>query len=243
MSTSFTDAMRGLTWLRLGLAAAGAALLAGCASTPSGFDGPSAAVSRYADQRAGGIAADSDAIHVPPVPYEPAAAVMAEAALQDYAMALHAMRSGRDDEALALLQTLAERYTLLSGPWVNIGLIQLRRQQFADAEHSLHQALATNPRNPYAHNALGRVLREQGRFDEAQAHYQQATELDPRYARAHFNLGVLAELYQQRPADALQHFRRYQALQKQPDQTVANWIADLERRVPAHPTEATELTP
>ena len=52
------------------------------------------------------------------------------------------------------------------------------------------------------------------------------------YARAHFNLGVLAELYMQDLNLALNHFRLYQGLQKQADQTVANWIIDLERRAP-----------
>lgn len=241
MSTSFTDKLCQLGRYPL-LALLAAVLLAGCTSTPSQLTRPEASVSRYAEQRAGGVVTDSDAIHVPPVPHAPAAAIMAEAALQDYALALHAMHQGRDDEALTLLHLLAERYPLLSGPWVNIGLIQLRRQQFAEAEHSLHAALATNSRNPYAHNALGLALREQGRFDEARVHYQHAIELDPRYARAHFNLGVLAELYQQQPAEALHHFRHYQALQKQPDQAVANWIADLERRVSTYPAVATEDT-
>lgn len=242
MSTSFTSFWGG--WLRPRLVTlVTAALITGCASAPPDLLRAEAGVSRYAEQRAGAVVADSDAMHVPPVPHEPAAAVMAEAALQDYALALHAMHQGRDDEALALLHQLAERYPLLSGPWVNIGLIQLRRQQFQEAEQSLQKALATNSRNPYAHNALGLALRHQGRFDEALAHYQHAVELDPLYARAHFNLGVLAELYQQQPTEALRHFRRYQALQKQPDQAVTNWITDLERRVSIYSSVMTEATP
>ena len=43
---------------------------------------------------------------------------------------------------------------------------------------------------------------------------------------------------------ALNHFRAYQTLQRQQDQTVANWIADLERRVPdATPTSGSVATP
>lgn len=223
MSTSFT---------RLPLALlCGAVLLHGCTTTPLSSDGERT-ISRYADQRTGSAAADSDAVHIPPVPHDAAAEPMAAAAMNDYFNALQAMRDGDDVRAESQFRSIAERYPLLSGPWVNLGLIALRQDRFEDAENALRRALDVNARNPYAHNALGLALREQGRFDEARSHYRQAITLDPMYARAHFNLGVLAELYLQQPADALAHFRRYQALQKQPDQTVANWIIDLERRVP-----------
>ncbi len=223
MSTSFTK-------LSLALLCS-TTLLHGCSTTPVPGDGERA-VSRYADQRTGSAAADSDAVHIPPVPHDAAAEPMAAAAMNDYFNALQALRDGDAARAESLFRDIAERYPLLSGPWVNLGLIALQQDRFDDAENALRRALEVNARNPYAHNALGLALREQGRFDEAAAHYQQAVTLDPMYARAHFNLGVLAELYLQQPADALAHFRRYQALQKQPDQTVANWITDLERRVP-----------
>src|SRR5690554_4510891 len=86
MSTSFTDKLCQLGRYPL-LALLAAVLLAGCTSTPSQLTRPEASVSRYAEQRAGGVVTDSDAIHVPPVPHAPAAAIMAEAALQDYALA------------------------------------------------------------------------------------------------------------------------------------------------------------
>jgi hypothetical protein len=50
---------------------------------------------------------------------------------------------------------------------------------------------------------------------------------------AHYNLGVLNELYLQRLDAALQHFERYQALAGG-DRQVEKWIADLKRRVAAN---------
>ena len=58
-----------------------------------------------------------------------------------------------------------------------------------------------------------------------------------KYARAHFNLAVLGELYLQDMNLALNHFRAYQNLQKLPDENVANWIVDLERRAPEQPSQ------
>ena len=137
-----------------------------------------------------------------------------------------------------MFQSLSSRFPQLSGPLVNQGLIYLEQDKNEDAEAVLRQALQANSQNPYAYNSLGLALREQGKFDEARSAYESALALDPKYARAHFNLGVLAELYMQDLNLALNHFRQYQALQKQPDQTVANWIVDLERRAPAPPPAA-----
>ena len=221
----------------------GASLLlsiAGCANKPSsdGLDGEiSGNTSRYESQKAGGAASDSDAVHIPPVPHDPAVESIAQQAIGEYARALQTRLQGEPQKALVMFQSLAERYPQLSGPKLNVGLIYMEMKQFDDASKALNEALAINELNPYTHNALGLVYREQGQFNESQQHYQRALVLDPKYARAHFNLAVLAELYLQDLPLALSHFRAYQTLQKQPDSNVANWIADLERRSPNTPTQ------
>lgn len=242
MSTSFTDR-------RLAAVAVMLALLAGCASKPAidtdlGLDPNAGGPSRYAEEREGSAAAESDAEHVPPVSHDPAVAAIAQQAIPEYARALQSMRAGDLDKALVMLQSISSRYPQLSGPVVNQGIIYQRQNKFDDAEKALRKALDVNDSNPYAHNALGLTLREKGEFADARKHYEAAIALDPKYARAHFNLGVLAELYLQDMALALNHFRAYQSLQRQQDQTVANWIADLERRVPdATPTSGSVAAP
>lgn len=242
MSTSFTD--RRLVTVAAALALA---TLAGCASKPvdTGLDGSGEKhVSKYAAEReASGEVSESDAVHIPPVPHDPAVEGPAREAMPEYARALMALRSGQLDQALVMLKSLASRFPQLSGPLVNQGRIYWQQEKYKDAQAALEQSLAVNNQNPYAHNLLGLVLREQGKFAEAQQHYLQAVTLDPKYARAHFNLGVLAELYLQDLNLALDHFRAYQALQKSPDKTVANWIADLERRAPPRATPAAIAAP
>lgn len=235
MSTSFTD--------RRLLAAMSAAMLlalAGCASKPvdTGLDGSGEKhVSKYAAEReVAGDVAESDAVHIPPVPHDPAVEGIAAKAMPEYGRALMAMRNGELEQALVMLQSLHTSYPQLSGPLVNQGRIYWQQEKYDEASDALNKALEINSQNPYAHNLLGLVMREQGKFDEARQHYLQAVQLDPKYARAHFNLGVLAELYLQDLNLALDHFRAYQGLQKTPDNTVANWIADLERRAPPRPS-------
>lgn len=218
------------------LPVATAILVTGCASTPDddfGLDQEREETeSRYAAQRVGEAARAADAAHVPPVPHDEEAIPQAQEAIDEYIRAMQAMREGRLDDAQIMLQSISARYPRLSGPLVNQGIIHLRQESFQDAERVLREALEVNEKNPYAHNALGVALREQGEFDKAEAQYRKALDLDPLYARAHFNLGVLAELYKQDLVQALEHFRAYQELQRQPDSTVDNWLTDLERRAP-----------
>ena len=81
-------------------------------------------------------------------------------------------------------------------------------------------------------NQQGMLLRRNGKFIEAEAAYLKAVTASPDYALAHYNLGVLNELYLQRLDVALQHFEIYQGLVDS-DKQVEKWIADLTRRVAA----------
>lgn len=148
----------------------------------------------------------------------------------DYAKALGLMSAGKDDEAFALLQKIATKTPQFSGPWVNQGIILLKQQKFADADKALQEALKVNPNNPFTFNLMGIALRGEGKFADARAAYDSALSIDPNYAKAHFNYGVLADLYLQDLPLALSHYERYQSLQSKPDPAVANWIIDLQKR-------------
>ena len=216
----------------LGLLLGGCMLVVtGCATKPEIAE-PEGKESKYAEQRQGGEAQASDAEHVPPVPHSDELESVAKEALPEFVRAMKTMREEEYKKAIVMLQSLSSRYPKLSGPVVNQGIAYLKLEQYGDAEKAFQQALDINDRNPYAHNNLGVALREQGKFEKARDHYRKALELDPKYARAHFNLGVLAELYLQNLELALDHFQRYQQLQKEADQNVANWITDLKRRIP-----------
>ncbi len=75
--------------------------------------------------------------------------------------------------------------------------------------------------------------RHKGQFAKAREAYESALALDPAYADAHLNLGVLLDLYLAEPTLALVHYERYLALAPGGDAAVGKWVADLKTRKPA----------
>lgn len=229
MSMSFTDT-RMSQRLPIFLLAA---LLAACTSGPqqkASVDNVNT-VRAIRQQAAAPAVAASDSIHQTTVTASAQAQAAAQQAVAEYFAAVQAMKAGKLNDALVGFQTIAAQQPVLSGPLVNQALIYIRQEKWDDALDTISQALKVNPRNPFAWNLRGIVLREQGKFKDARAAYEQALAIDPNYAKAHFNLGVLADLYLQDLPLALSHYERYQALQKKPDTAVTNWIGDLRNRL------------
>lgn len=148
---------------------------------------------------------------------------------QAYEHAIGLMLADKLSEAERELAALAERQPTLAGPYANLGILYFRMGRTADAVKVLEYAIALNPRPAY-YNELGMVHRTEGRFDAAERAYRRALELDPDYAYAHLNLGILYDLYLQQPDRALPHYERYRVLVPGEAGTVEKWIADLKRR-------------
>ncbi|MCP5176499.1 MAG: tetratricopeptide repeat protein [Moraxellaceae bacterium] len=148
----------------------------------------------------------------------------------DYQRAVVLMKANQLDEAFSLFEAVHQKAPQLAGPLLNQALIHVQRQQYKEAAALLEKAVAANSKNPYAFNLQGFVYRQLGQFKNARTAYEMALQLSPNYAKAHFNLGVLAELYLQDLPLALTHFEAYQKTQKDEDATVGKWIIDLQKR-------------
>lgn len=240
MSTSSIDLRLPLTALALA-----ASLLAGCATKPKPVEESTTpavdnvnTIRAVRQQEAAPAAAASDTAHQTTVTATPAQQQAAQLAAPEYFAALQALKSDRLDEAMASFRAMATKYPGLSGPQVNQALIYVRQEKWDDALKSVDTALKINSRNPYAWNLRGVVLRQQGKFADSRKAYENALSIDAMYARAHFNLGVLADLYLLDQQLALDHYEKYQALQKKPDPAVNNWIADLRNRLGLPPAAA-----
>lgn len=147
--------------------------------------------------------------------------------------ALAAMRNGDDAAAEKLFQQMTKDFPAYSGPYTNLGIIYFRAGKMDKAEPAFLHSLEINPKNPVSLDYLGIINRNKGQFKEAYAYYDKALQIDPDYAYAHRNFGILLELYMGKLSEALDHYKRYQDLTKEEDQEVKRWIADLGRRVSA----------
>ena len=185
-------------------------LAAGCASGPRADSSPPADA---AGQATAGPVAVPEALTM----FEQAAAVMA---------------SGDAAEAELRFKEFLMRYPQYPGTHVNLAIIYTGKGDDASAQAEIDAALAIDPNFAPALNQQGLLFRKNGKFLEAEAAYLKAVTASPEYELAHYNLGVLYELYLQRLDEALRHFEDYQELVGS-DEQVEKWITDLRRRVAA----------
>jgi tetratricopeptide (TPR) repeat protein len=124
----------------------------------------------------------------------------------------------------------------LASAHINLGIAYRLIEDWGKAKASIERALELSPNHPVAHNELGMILRRQGRFAEARASYEQALAVASNFHFARRNLAILCDLFLADPPCALEHYERYaQAFPE--DETVAMWIADLQRRSGNAPAE------
>jgi Flp pilus assembly protein TadD len=148
------------------------------------------------------------------------------------------------------LSTRGRRAAALLGAAVIVSLgVQTWRQAHAyrDIETLWVTTLERNPRSWMAHVNLGKELSDQGRFDQAVAHFAEATHIRPENDKAHYNLGlVLAR--QGRPGEAIESYST--AIRINPDHVEArvnlgNVLAGLGRfeEATAYYSEALRIMP
>jgi tetratricopeptide (TPR) repeat protein len=79
-------------------------------------------------------------------------------------------------------------------------------------------------------NQQGIDYRQKGQFDKARDAYERAIGLDPNYAAAILNLGILQDLYLGDAPAALSLYQRYLVLSPAGDALVVKWVAELKIR-------------
>jgi tetratricopeptide (TPR) repeat protein len=99
---------------------------------------------------------------------------------------------GRFDEAIGYYRQAIELNRLQSqpSPWphLNLAVVLIARDNLAEAEGLLREALRYNPKLPQAHYQLGVLLEKRGDYLAALQSLKQAAELEPNYPEPHYNL-------------------------------------------------------
>ncbi len=146
---------------------------------------------------------------------------------QDALAHLEAGRFGAAVEEWRALTVYAPAYP---GPWLDLVLALQRQHDYVAAENEARKGLEFHPEFADLQHQLAVVLRHRGQFTAAKAAYQAALAMDPGFALAQRNLGVLCDLYLHDLECAQAAYAEYQQLSSEPDAEVNRWLADLQRR-------------
>jgi tetratricopeptide (TPR) repeat protein len=164
-------------------------------------------------------------------------------ATSDFTRALGLMRGSDATQAILEMQVLTQSYPELPGPYTNLGILYRNANQLAEAEAALLKATERAPWDAQTWTEYGATLRQAGKFAEARRAYEKAIEVNPSYAPAHRNLGVLLDLFIDDPLTAQAEFETYKTLTGE-DKPVSGWIAELRsRNRAAAPRAAPEAAP
>lgn len=141
-----------------------------------------------------------------------------------------ALSAGNADRAVDIFRQLTKARPEFAAAHANLGTALMTRGDDVLARSAFERATAIDAGLVEAQVRLGVLYRRNGSFDKAESAYQAALDQQPDNRYAHLNLGILYDVYLQRPAQALTHYKRFQKLSGQPDEDVAKWISDLEQR-------------
>jgi tetratricopeptide (TPR) repeat protein len=169
--------------------------------------------------------------------------------LRDIQSAINHLANSEPDEALVALQRVVDDADFIASPntavWVLRGDIYRAKDDTEKARGDYKAALALVASNYQAHNRLGIIYRDEGKFDLAEAHYAQAINAWPGNADSYRNRGILFDLYVGDKVAALADYKVYKALLDLQVQSVTSpaksllreqkltsqWILDIQRQI------------
>jgi tetratricopeptide (TPR) repeat protein len=152
------------------------------------------------------------------------------AARADFDRAVNYMRAGNAIEAELGFKQVALQYPQFAAPLVNLAIMKRKDGHLDQAETLLKNAVEHENTSALAWTELGATQSMRGEFKDAAASYHQAITVDPQYAPAWRNLGVLSDLYLGDPKGALSALEQYKQLTGE-EKPVSGWIAELRQRL------------
>ena len=140
---------------------------------------------------------------------------------------------GEKDYAAAeqLLLQLISVYPQYASSYTNLGIVYANTQREEQAYAQFDRALVASPNDCQPLVQIGLLARQQRDFIRAEASFKRCILVNPDFAAAHLELGILYELYMGRLVASLSAYHTAQRIQ--PDNRVARWIVLLQRRLDA----------
>lgn len=155
----------------------------------------------------------------------------AEDETSTYQRAITALNNSQLEAAETELKKLVKSRPEFAGPWVNLALIDIRKNDLDSAHQNLSKALERNPKMHQALNARGYVELARGNISKAVGDFRQAFFMNENYALAHYNYALVHDIYFQEMKVAVRHYKRYLELTNNQDKKTADWVVELERNL------------
>jgi tetratricopeptide (TPR) repeat protein len=130
------------------------------------------------------------------------------------ARAYDAIETGREREAVAMLQGLLEKWPELWNAWFLLGWAHRRLAEYEEGRLALEKARRLNNRHADTLNELAICLMELEQLEESRGLLLEALKLEPENITLLSNLGILA-IRMNRSTEAKGYFRRVSALSPQ----------------------------
>ena len=158
---------------------------------------------------------------------QPVASLITDSERNDYRNAITALNNDKLDIAEKILKEIIDKRNDLAGPWANLGLVYIRKNDLESAIQSLNKALQLNPNQPQALNLLGSIEYNKGNLKTPIDLYLSAIKNKPDYANAHYNLALLYDIYFQDIPKAIEHYKKYLELTDYQDKQTEVWLEQL----------------
>lgn len=148
-----------------------------------------------------------------------------------YRRAITALNNSQLDSAETELKKLTKTRSEFAGPWINLALIDIKKNNLEGAHKNLSMALERNPKMAQVYNVRGFLELSRGNIAKAGEDYRQAIALKEDYALAHYNYALIHDIYFQDMKIAVRHYKRYLELTQNQDKKTADWVLELERNL------------
>lgn len=156
-----------------------------------------------------------------------AESLITDAERNNYRNAITALNNNKLDLAENILKEMLGSRNNLAGPWANLGLVYLKKNDIEQALKSLDHSLQLNPKQPQALNLMGIIEYNKGNLKKAIEYYDAAILNKPDYANAHYNLALLYDIFYQDIPKAVMHYQRYMEIIDYQDEQTAIWLEQL----------------
>lgn len=124
-----------------------------------------------------------------------------------------------------------EARRFLGETFLQMGILFAEEKRYTEAVDALSHSTHFWPRSAHAFNNLGEAYRRGKKPEKAGEAYLKALEIDPKYADAHYNLGIFYDTVLHDSEKAAHYYRRYLVLKpSSPEATqVGRWLAAFEK--------------